>query len=156
MQALSPKKNIHCKSSLSPCRLEALYIPFKRKPQNPTPQGEEGPTPHTTGEGGPHPISGPFTFGGGGGGAAERLTIHCPAWSTSPQLAMPAHKSFKKWPPVICATGCCTVEMNTLRWHRRIQTVNGKLRHRASIICYRSRSRPDSGARGCRKYPIKS
>ena len=80
MQALSPKQNIHRKSSLSPCRLEALCL-FNRKPkthklklnpkpQNPTttPQAEEEPhAPHPA-EGGPHPISGPLTFGGGEGG----------------------------------------------------------------------------------------
>ena len=58
-------------------------IPFNRKPNthklklNPKPQNPTTtPQGHITGEGGPHPISGPFTFGGGGGGAAESLTIY--------------------------------------------------------------------------------
>ena len=88
MQALSPKQNIHRKSSLSPCRLEALYrrtvnpklnSKLNPKPQNPTttPQGEEGPhTPHHRGGGAPPHVRTIGLWAGGGRGARDHIYIY--------------------------------------------------------------------------------
>ena len=88
MQALSPKQNIHCKSSLSSCRLEALHLltvnpklksKLNPKPQNltTTPQGEERPhTPHHRGGGAPPYIRTIDFWGGAAGGGGEHVTIY--------------------------------------------------------------------------------
>ena len=85
-----PKAEHTRQSSLSPstrslipfyCKPKTHKLKLNPKPQNPTTtrQGEEGPhTPHHRG-GGPHPISGPLTFGGregGGRGARDHVCLY--------------------------------------------------------------------------------